>query len=65
MPSCSSAASCCRNRLPKLGEAKDPAAALAEIREAARVQGGGTKKAWSSEEAYEAFAAAEELRKYD
>ena len=52
-----------RDRLPKLGEAKDPAAALAEIREAARVQGGGTKKAWSSEEAYEAFrAAAEELR---
>jgi ATP-dependent helicase/nuclease subunit A len=52
-----------RDRLPKLGEAKDPATALAVIREAARVQGGGTKKAWSNEKAYEAFrAAAEELR---
>ena len=30
----------------------DPAAALNEIREAARVQGGGGKKAWSSEEMY-------------
>ncbi len=53
-----------RDRLPKLSEAKDAAAALAEIREAARVQGGGTKKNWSSEEAHEAFrAAAEDLRK--
>ncbi len=53
-----------RDRLPRLSEAKDPAAALEEVREAARVQGGGSKKAWSSEEAYEAFrAAAEELRK--
>ena len=44
-------------------EAADPAAALAEIREAARVQGGGGKKAWSSEAVYEDFRnAAEELR---
>ena len=50
-------------RLPQLAEAADPAAALAEIREAARVQGGGGKKAWSSEEVYDAFRdAAEALR---
>ncbi len=54
------------DKLPQLPEAADPAAALAEIREAARVQGGGGKKAWSSEEVYDAFRdAAEELREYD
>ena len=58
-----------RDKLPRLGapgaspEAPAPAAALAEIRDAARVQGGGGKKAWSSEEVYEAFrGAAEALR---
>ncbi len=51
------------DKLPQLPDAADPAAALAEIREAARVQGGGGKKAWSSEEIYDAFRnAAEELR---
>ena len=51
------------DKLPQLPEAADPAAALAEIREAARVQGGGGKKAWSSEDVYDAFRdAAEELR---
>ena len=51
------------DRLPQLSQAADPAAALAEIREAARVQGGGSKKAWPNEELYDAFRnAAEELR---
>ena len=52
-----------RERLPRLAEADDPAAALEEIRAAAMVQGGGGKKAWSSEDAYNAFRdAAKELR---
>jgi ATP-dependent helicase/nuclease subunit A len=52
-----------RDRLPKLDEAKDVMAALEEIRAAAMVQGGGTKKHWSSEETYEAFkTAAKSLR---
>ncbi|MGO9111388.1 MAG: UvrD-helicase domain-containing protein, partial [Thermoguttaceae bacterium] len=52
------------DRLPRLPEAPDAAAALAEIRDAARVQGGGGKNAWSSEGTYDAFRnAAEELRK--
>jgi ATP-dependent helicase/nuclease subunit A len=50
-------------KLPGLTSATDAAAALAELREAARVEGGGGKKAWSSEEVYEAFRdAATELR---
>ena len=42
-------------RLPRLPSEADPARALAEIREAAQVQGGGGKKAWPREEIYEAF----------
>jgi ATP-dependent helicase/nuclease subunit A len=50
-------------KLPQLPAATDPAAALAEIREAAQVLGGGGKAAWSSEEVYDAFRdSAEELR---
>ncbi|MGA2259452.1 MAG: UvrD-helicase domain-containing protein, partial [Thermoguttaceae bacterium] len=52
------------DKLPQLSKAADPSTALAEIRDAARVQGGGGKKAWSSENVYEVFRhAAEELRK--
>ena len=51
-------------RLPELPRHPTPAVALAEIRDAARVQGGGGKKAWPSEDVYEAFRdAAERLRK--
>lgn len=51
-------------RLADLPRHGDPAAALAAIRDAARVQGGGGKKAWPSEDVYEAFRdAAERLRK--
>jgi ATP-dependent helicase/nuclease subunit A len=50
-------------RLPRLAENRDPAAALGEVREAAKVQGGGGKGAWSSEEVYAAFRdAASSLR---
>ena len=49
--------------LAALKEASDPAAALKELREATIVQGGGGKKAWSSEETYQEFtAAAKRLR---
>ena len=42
----------------------DPTAALETIRENAKVQGGGTKKNWDSEDAYDTFkCAAERLRK--
>jgi len=50
--------------LPKLPESADPVGELESIRENARVQGGGSKKAWPSEEAYDRFrVAAGELRK--
>ncbi len=52
-----------RVKLPQLPSAADPAAALEEIREAARVQGGGGKNGWPSEDLYAAFRdAAKELR---
>ncbi len=52
-----------RVKLPQLPLAADPAAALAEIHEAARVQGGGGRNVWPSDEVYESFKnAAEELR---
>jgi ATP-dependent helicase/nuclease subunit A len=46
-----------RDKLPRLAEVKaeDAPAALAELREATIVQGGGGKGAWSSDEAYKAF----------
>jgi ATP-dependent helicase/nuclease subunit A len=47
-----------RDRLPRLKEATDAAAALEELRGATIVQGGGGKKSWSSEETYQEFAAA-------
>ena len=47
-----------RLRLPLLAEAVDPAAALGELRDATIVQGGGGKKAWSSEQIYEEYSAA-------
>ncbi len=47
-----------RDRLPRLTDATDPAAALEELRAATLVQGGGGKKAWSSEETYQEFSAA-------
>ncbi len=51
-------------RLPDLLEATEAASELAAIREAAKVQGGGGKKAWDDEEAYREFAdAAGALRK--
>lgn len=40
-------------RLPLLPTAADPMAALDELREAAKVQGGGGKDAWSDERIYE------------
>jgi ATP-dependent helicase/nuclease subunit A len=50
-------------QLPRLPESDDPLAALAALRENAKVQGGGGAKAWPSAEIYEAFrGAAEELR---
>jgi ATP-dependent helicase/nuclease subunit A len=52
-----------RRLLPRLPESADPAADLAALREHARVQGGGSKKAWETEEQYESFKnASEELR---
>ncbi len=51
-------------KLPQLPAAADAVAALKEIREAAQVQGGGGKKAWSREVVYDDFRdAAAELRK--
>ncbi len=41
--------------LPKLADSAEPAAMLNDIREAAKVQGGGTKKNWVSEEVYARF----------
>jgi ATP-dependent helicase/nuclease subunit A len=38
--------------IPRLGEAKDAAALLAELRENARVQGGGNEKNWTSPSIY-------------
>jgi ATP-dependent helicase/nuclease subunit A len=53
-----------RRRLAGLSEAADPVAELAVIREAARVQGGGSAKAWSDADTFAAFRdAASELRK--
>jgi ATP-dependent helicase/nuclease subunit A len=50
-------------RLTKLPQSPDPQADLAAIREAAKVQGGGGKKAWPGEEIYEQFSkAAKKLR---
>jgi len=50
-------------RLPKLAQSADPPADLEAICEAAKVQGGGGKKAWPSEEIYDRFRdAAAELR---
>jgi ATP-dependent helicase/nuclease subunit A len=53
-------------QLPALGQqttTESPAAALAAIRENAKVQGGGGKKAWASEPIYEQFRdAAAKLR---
>jgi ATP-dependent helicase/nuclease subunit A len=40
--------------LPALAEAADPVAALRDLRERAKVQGGGTKKHWPSESIYDA-----------
>jgi ATP-dependent helicase/nuclease subunit A len=52
-----------RDRLPRLTDAADPAAALEEIRAAAMVIGGGGKSSWSSEEVFEEFKnAAKSLR---
>jgi ATP-dependent helicase/nuclease subunit A len=52
-----------RDRLPNLPDSSQPAADLAAIREAAKVQGGGTKKDWVNEEVYGRFRdAAKELR---
>ena len=51
------------DRLPKLGSSGQPAADLAAVREAAKVQGGGTKKDWVNEDVYGQFRdAAKELR---
>ena len=51
-------------QVPSLPASKDPAAQLAIIREAAKVQGGGTKKDWASEESFVRFKdAAAGLRK--
>jgi ATP-dependent helicase/nuclease subunit A len=50
-------------RLPKLGSSVQPAADLAALRENAKVQGGGTKKDWVSEDVYNQFRdAAKALR---
>jgi len=50
--------------LPRLPESSDPAADLASIRGAATVQGGGGKKAWTSEQTQHEFRdAAAALRK--
>ncbi len=49
--------------LPELERTPNPAGALDEIREQAKVQGGGGAKAWPSEEAYNTFRdAATKLR---
>ncbi|MFW6108134.1 MAG: UvrD-helicase domain-containing protein, partial [bacterium] len=51
-------------RLPRLAESTDLAADLDAIEQSARVQGGGGKKVWSSEEVYNRFRdAASEVRK--
>jgi ATP-dependent helicase/nuclease subunit A len=50
-------------RLPTLCESGDPKGELAEIQENAKVQGGGGKRDWDREEAYNRFRdAAEKLR---
>jgi ATP-dependent helicase/nuclease subunit A len=50
-------------KLPLLSSSKDAANDLTVLREAARVQGGATKKNWGNEEAFERFKdAAKELR---
>ena len=53
-----------RERFEDLAGCADPAASLEDIHEAAKVQGGGGKKAWPSDELYDQFkTAAEGLRK--
>ncbi len=53
-----------REKLPDLAESQDLLGDLEAIRAAARVQGGGGKKAWAEETDYEEFKnAATELRK--
>jgi len=50
-------------KIAGLAESRDPAADLAAILENAKVQGGGSKKVWQSESAYEEFRdAAAKLR---
>jgi len=50
--------------LPNLPHSKTPHKDLEEIKEAAKVQGGGSKAAWSSKEVYEVFKeSGERLRK--
>lgn len=48
-------------RLPRLGQSANPLEDLAAIREHARVQSGGGKKAWDDEGAYEEFRDASKL----
>ncbi len=49
--------------LPHLGESTDAQAIVAKIREAAKIQGAGSKKEWISEELYEKYReAAKKLR---
>ena len=67
IPRCGSDAICFCEQLPKLcgagvspapreaGETPAPQELLAAIRENAKVQGGGTKKNWVSEEVFEQF----------
>ncbi len=51
------------DRLPQLGSSTQPTAELAALREAAKVQGGGTKKDWVNEQVYGRFRdAAKALR---
>jgi ATP-dependent helicase/nuclease subunit A len=51
------------DRLPKLGSSTQPTADLAALRDAAKVQGGGTKKNWVNEQVYNRFRdAAKALR---
>lgn len=52
-----------REQLPELSASKQPATDLQAIREAAKVQGGGTKKDWVNADVYEQFKnAAKALR---
>ncbi|MCH7989749.1 MAG: UvrD-helicase domain-containing protein, partial [Planctomycetes bacterium] len=43
-------------RLPLLNKANDPLAALTEVREATKIQGGGGKSAWNSVEIYDSVS---------